>query len=184
VFISCLKVARRPRSTLFPYTTLFRSRWTGLVGGGGHDPLRDEFFAHPECERRDLGQLAQRRAQLCSGASEPALGPPLGLCHAQTAIARHALPTGQGPEHRRKFFHPCIAHHQCGFRFGVRSGNQLFWESQFVQPWSHGFFVPAHPTAPKAFSQFITGVLPISTCPPFTARTPMSARTAWWTTIR
>src|SRR2546427_12646970 len=38
-------IRRPPRSTLFPYTTLFRSQWNGrflFIGGGGNDGiLRD-----------------------------------------------------------------------------------------------------------------------------------------------
>src|SRR5947209_20510607 len=35
LFVLCLRLGRPPSSTLFPYTTLFRSRGGGLAGGGG-----------------------------------------------------------------------------------------------------------------------------------------------------
>src|SRR5436189_5298006 len=41
-----LTVPRPPRSTLFPYTTLFRSLGTGSAGGGGERPAVN-FFALP-----------------------------------------------------------------------------------------------------------------------------------------
>src|SRR3712207_7424838 len=44
-------IRRPPRSTLFPYTTLFRSQ--GQRGGGDHDPLRVQ-------QRRD--EVGQRLA--------------------------------------------------------------------------------------------------------------------------
>src|SRR5215216_7646433 len=35
-FFFFLMIRRPPRSTLFPYTTLFRSQWPALFAGGGH----------------------------------------------------------------------------------------------------------------------------------------------------
>src|SRR5690349_22533995 len=40
-------IRRPPRSTLFPYTTLFRSQRQGAVG----DPAFDELLRHVECCR-------------------------------------------------------------------------------------------------------------------------------------
>src|SRR2546428_14139700 len=65
-FFFFLMIRRPPRSTLFPYTTLFRSplvgkrTWGGLVGIGGYPPLLDGgsvtaphfAFWSPEGERK------------------------------------------------------------------------------------------------------------------------------------
>src|SRR3712207_6897971 len=45
-------IRRPPRSTLFPYTTLFRSRDGGPVGGGARRPLPAAL---------GIGRLGQRR---------------------------------------------------------------------------------------------------------------------------
>src|SRR3712207_8860042 len=53
-------IRRPPRSTLFPYTTLFRSRW--LEGGGGrglalqHRPRRRVDHERDETERLEAGR--------------------------------------------------------------------------------------------------------------------------------
>src|SRR5690349_25178895 len=49
-----LMIRRPPRSTLFPYTTLFRSRFDVRIGG----------------DRRRVGKLAQRRGELGTVRSE------------------------------------------------------------------------------------------------------------------
>src|SRR5205085_7103701 len=46
-------IRRPPRSTLFPYTTLFRSVLSGHAGGGGeHTVPADEIGALPERDRK------------------------------------------------------------------------------------------------------------------------------------
>src|SRR3712207_1147696 len=54
-FFFFLMIRRPPRSTLFPYTTLFRSRAHGHVGVGAQRALLHVDVAHAE--------LAQRHAQ-------------------------------------------------------------------------------------------------------------------------
>src|SRR5256886_12508097 len=51
-FFFFLMIRRPPRSTLFPYTTLFRSALRVEQGGPGHDPHLDSERAHP-CPPRD-----------------------------------------------------------------------------------------------------------------------------------
>src|SRR2546426_4061621 len=46
-----LMIRRPPRSTLFPYTTLFRSRRAG--GRGGHVADKNLSVAEPRSQRRD-----------------------------------------------------------------------------------------------------------------------------------
>src|SRR3712207_7366540 len=53
-------IRRPPRSTLFPYTTLFRSRVRRVVGGDGVDRAVGQALA----ERLDVGVGAQRRVDL------------------------------------------------------------------------------------------------------------------------
>src|SRR2546427_6291832 len=47
-------IRRPPRSTLFPYTTLFRSAW------GGQRPLQSSRFQETESRHRSLGPCAPR----------------------------------------------------------------------------------------------------------------------------
>src|SRR6266540_5136179 len=54
VFFFFLMIRRPPRSTLFPYTTLFRSAERGRRGG----------------RRRPVRQIRQRRVSACPGRSE------------------------------------------------------------------------------------------------------------------
>src|SRR5258708_22066475 len=64
-----LMIRRPPRSTLFPYTTLFRSRADdslGLFGGlvNGAIPEVDQFLAMPLCPGSvgDAGMMADRKS--------------------------------------------------------------------------------------------------------------------------
>src|SRR2546427_1386931 len=60
-------IRRPPRSTLFPYTTLFRSRGQGRAGGGaegaggGPDPPPDRLGGHRVAEGRERGARKERR---------------------------------------------------------------------------------------------------------------------------
>src|SRR5690606_25511122 len=68
LFLFFLTLPRPPRSTLFPYTTLFRSEQ-----GGGHDPWRVEPVQHeggraPELHRDE--RLAARPEQSSAHAGE------------------------------------------------------------------------------------------------------------------
>src|SRR3712207_5829810 len=65
-----LMIRRPPRSTLFPYTTLFRSRVERLHGGRVPLPLR-----RPECANRRLHRdAAERLDGVGGGAVEPREG--------------------------------------------------------------------------------------------------------------
>src|SRR5262247_4573910 len=58
VFFFFLMIRRPPRSTLFPYTTLFRSRRLGEGGPGGGDALRrDHDVARSEEHTSELQSL-------------------------------------------------------------------------------------------------------------------------------
>ena len=48
--------------------------------------------------------------------------------------------------------------------------------------WSRALFMRARRFGTKALCRFTTRAQPISICPPFTAKTPTWAMTAWWTT--
>src|SRR3712207_8877216 len=54
-------IRRPPRSTLFPYTTLFRSGADDLDPLGGRDPARRDLVADAIVE--DLGGRARQRAE-------------------------------------------------------------------------------------------------------------------------
>src|SRR3712207_8925266 len=69
-------IRRPPRSTLFPYTTLFRSRAGTKENGGArrrHRPRHDQLGrrgldrrgpeAHSECVRRGADALGRRRSE-------------------------------------------------------------------------------------------------------------------------
>src|SRR5436305_4993168 len=71
-FFLCLR--RPPRSTLFPYTTLFRSREDSCDHGAG--PLgasRDRLCGHPQERRRDLWQFARSEEHTSELQSRPHL---------------------------------------------------------------------------------------------------------------
>src|SRR5215467_6341608 len=56
-FFFFLMIRRPPRSTLFPYTTLFRSRDAALV----HHALREVVPLHPVLVRRAVREMRERR---------------------------------------------------------------------------------------------------------------------------
>src|SRR5438034_3794222 len=63
----CLLMRRPPRSTLFPYTTLFRSPRCAVAGAGGwtggDEPSFDDPLHEPVLEQAlplDAGELARR----------------------------------------------------------------------------------------------------------------------------
>src|SRR3712207_7204001 len=55
-------IRRPPRSTLFPYTTLFRSAMRGIISTVEHDPnvLREKANAHPSMVGLDLASTSSR----------------------------------------------------------------------------------------------------------------------------
>src|SRR5690606_41578082 len=75
----CLSCPRPPRSTLFPYTTLFRSR-AALLG-----PVRDLLL---------VGQLGQLGAHVRDGADRRGLGHAPALHHLDPVVVP------EGPDHR------------------------------------------------------------------------------------
>src|SRR5256885_16530960 len=72
IFIFFLMIRRPPRSTLFPYTTLFRSPLPRCLGRAR--PARDAGadaghlfgFARQGCERRRWGQIGEHTSELQS----------------------------------------------------------------------------------------------------------------------
>src|SRR5436190_3936859 len=49
---------RPPRSTLFPYTTLFRSGWIEVLPRSGEGSQHSTFHLRPDCDRiKDRDQL-------------------------------------------------------------------------------------------------------------------------------
>src|SRR3712207_7952761 len=56
-----LMIRRPPRSTLFPYTTLFRSDGEDDVGRGDHDEDREQRRGHPStvASHEDTGTLVR-----------------------------------------------------------------------------------------------------------------------------
>src|SRR2546425_3514080 len=52
-------IRRPPRSTLFPYTTLFRSRWIEL-GQGDSDPAGEGIQRHGRAESSDVARRRRR----------------------------------------------------------------------------------------------------------------------------
>src|SRR5262247_4368833 len=61
-FFFFLMIRRPPRSTLFPYTTLFRSRVSHLLAGGGG--VDDEQLAHTRSEEH-TSELQSLRHLVC-----------------------------------------------------------------------------------------------------------------------
>src|SRR3712207_8124242 len=69
-------IRRPPRSTLFPYTTLFRSRLAGAGGAQQHGVLL--AGVHLLGERLDRGRLVARGLELADDAEAPLGGPDVG----------------------------------------------------------------------------------------------------------
>src|SRR5690349_22959382 len=64
-FFFFLLLRRQPRSTLFPYTTLFRSRmWTDALGAGAFDCCFDEDAPSIRSEQH-TSELQSRRDIVC-----------------------------------------------------------------------------------------------------------------------
>src|SRR3712207_1870595 len=57
-----LMIRRPPRSTLFPYTTLFRSGEGDVARDGGRHGAHDRGRARHELLRRDRGRGGERRS--------------------------------------------------------------------------------------------------------------------------
>src|SRR3712207_9124120 len=68
IFFFFLMIRRPPRSTLFPYTTLFRSSDLAAVSAATAQEARRHVAAHPELivtsSEKDLG-IAELRAAVC-----------------------------------------------------------------------------------------------------------------------
>src|SRR5256885_9743051 len=84
-------IRRPPRSTLFPYTTLFRSHGFGhSPGDGGRTPRRDDDVADP------VDHVRAERA-------EPAVGDRLLARHHPPGVAQHR----RSEEHTSELQSPC-----------------------------------------------------------------------------
>src|SRR2546430_13402537 len=72
-------IRRPPRSTLFPYTTLFRSNVCGAVAIRGHEPggtTGNDFPGDVEPHFGAGASLSQRRVIIEIAAHQPHLAPP------------------------------------------------------------------------------------------------------------
>src|SRR2546430_10594376 len=72
-------IRRPPRSTLFPYTTLFRSNVCGAVAIRGHElggTTRNDFPGDVEHHFGAGASLSQRRVIIEIAAHQPHLAPP------------------------------------------------------------------------------------------------------------
>src|SRR6266480_3865988 len=101
-------IRRPPRSTLFPYTTLFRSRPVGADDGvdvalghveghsveGTHPPEAEGDVLDLHLQRPGLERAAVQVVPVGPGHSRP---PPTGICHA--AYSRCAPVLCQQPRH-------------------------------------------------------------------------------------
>src|SRR3989441_13101025 len=74
-------IRRPPRSTLFPYTTLFRNVIRGLIGDRRGRARRDCVLLFRVCSgARLLGGAVEREAQALSQRGQGPLRNPLGQC--------------------------------------------------------------------------------------------------------
>src|SRR3712207_8776503 len=80
-------IRRPPRSTLFPYTTLFRSRLAGAGGAQQHGVLL--AGVHLRGERLDRGRLVARGLELADDAEAPLGGPDVGGRAHGTTVRPH-----------------------------------------------------------------------------------------------
>src|ERR1035441_10777702 len=91
-----LMIRRPPRSTLFPYTTLFRSTFI-LSAKHPHaaEPQHDVHAARSTAviapEGRSTGRGIQVEASKCGGRHEAASGTVAGT-HQRRSLGRHAVP--------------------------------------------------------------------------------------------
>src|SRR5256886_12053320 len=83
-------IRRPPRSTLFPYTTLFRSGFAGLLIEGVDNAVAGEWIA------ARTAQVA-RRAALAAAPRLLRLTDPLQLAAWEERLRRAALPTQTAP---------------------------------------------------------------------------------------
>src|SRR2546426_6040879 len=86
-------IRRPPRSTLFPYTTLFRS--PAPHAAGGRDSLRQRYAdgRDPQGQRQSAGRPRLRRSRHAVGyARRPDRG---GLRQVSAIVADRRVPTGE-----------------------------------------------------------------------------------------
>src|SRR3712207_7981633 len=57
-------IRRPPRSTLFPYTTLFRSEHAGMLGGEGDDPAAAVGKTRRGALERPIGGFGRARGEI------------------------------------------------------------------------------------------------------------------------
>src|SRR5688572_31798934 len=82
-----LMIRRPPRSTLFPYTTLFRSRWTGFcnAGQGRKRALRSARFLDRKSTRLNSSHSQISYAVFCLKKKKPS--PKLSRTYARPTYA-------------------------------------------------------------------------------------------------
>src|SRR2546426_10728408 len=59
-------IRRPPRSTLFPYTTLFRSWWVHSLDGSGHERTMGKLAARGTCCGRSVANTAAAHTPACT----------------------------------------------------------------------------------------------------------------------
>src|SRR5207302_10391362 len=116
---------RPPTSTLFPYTTLFRSSAAGILGAGSK-PLRqgavlleheksprqlDHASSNPSVARTGQSFLAALLPALVGRASEagiPRYGPSVAHVSRQHLLHQHVGRLDANPDHARQQAHHCV----------------------------------------------------------------------------
>src|SRR2546422_8602425 len=93
-------IRRPPRSTLFPYTTLFRSRLAEHVAGGQvhHAPLARELARLGARSEEHTSELQSRLHLVCrllleKKKKKQTLNPPAARAHSVRSTTTHTRPT-------------------------------------------------------------------------------------------
>src|SRR2546427_4903565 len=80
-------IRRPPRSTLFPYTTLFRSSREGAAPGPP-PPARRPYFSRQKVSRPETGEIVSKS---CGGGGEDRKSTRLNSSHSQISYAVFCL---------------------------------------------------------------------------------------------
>src|SRR2546430_8235663 len=96
-------IRRPPRSTLFPYTTLFRSPFTGVMVGS------TQIFAGPNPQPRDICELVQNEKVTFTGAVPTIWIAVKDLCEKEgwniASLRTIAIGGSAAPKHLQLAFH-------------------------------------------------------------------------------
>src|ERR1017187_2789305 len=105
-------IRRPPRSTLFPYTTLFRSVLAHLIATTQQDAPQAKEIPANSCFKRQLEMLQQTRGQTygASGPQSPALGHRRAMAEGRERLPqkdRRAIDAQDLPQQQEKLLeHP------------------------------------------------------------------------------